>query len=174
MKNDDLPTAIDTLLLAIIDAHDAANPTATREGRLTLAKEALFGERPRRGRPKVDDRRALVAMGYERIRTIAPVVVDGIDRAFARWMGKSTSTAPPSVEISNRRFARKAARLAGSSHAPDAVEHRLRSKFRRLTTRDLAQLEEALMREEQDQATVLEILRLLEKLGVGVELPLGE
>ena len=112
---------LDKLLLAIIDAHTEERTTLSaaaagnaRVKRLAEAKQALFGETPREGRPLISDEAVLRWMGEEHYK----------DRAR---QGLATLKREPRPKArSDRQLANQAVR---KFKLPDNAVERLRGKF---------------------------------------------
>ena len=86
---------VNLLLLSIIDAHDPATQTASREQRLAQAKEALFGIKQGAGREPLDDDEALLEMYQIQLRQFAPTIVHAMKGAYARMHGEAFDEPPP-------------------------------------------------------------------------------
>ena len=165
---------IDILLLAIIDAYEAADAAASREERLAQAKEALFGIKQEAGREPIDDDRAMLAMVHAALEDNGPTLAHELLAARARLKGETyAEEAPPSPKLKSlRAMAIAAARdprtPKASRHSDEAAYRRLKRKVenRDYTLGDLLQVEEIEDGTLPELEAIREILALLKVLGV--------
>jgi hypothetical protein len=175
MTDKNPPSAIDTLLLAIIAAYEPARAADTHDKRLALAKEALFGVRRTKGRPKVDDAQALLQIAQEDLQRIFQLVGPPLAAAIARRHGKPV----PRIRLpqlgkpsSARARSRRATRLT-YAHSTSSAEDRLRKKYRKATLGQLAEIESEVESRAMEMEMVTQILQLLARLGVKTSAHLG-
>lgn len=160
---------IDLLLLSIIRAYH--HPDGKNEvDRLAEARAALFGEKRARGRTDAFDDLAL----FKILDANRKGELDGLRLAIAQRGGKPISPeweaeitrAPKPIRAGAREFQK----LAGSAASNDGLEDRLRRKARKpLSNREMAQIETLLDPDAPQTRMIINILELLENLGVQSE-----
>ncbi|SPH20346.1 hypothetical protein ASD8599_01082 [Ascidiaceihabitans donghaensis] len=160
---------VDLLLLSIIRAHE--HPDRTREeDRLADVRAALFGEKRTRGRTDAFDDLAL----FKILDANRKGELNGLRRAIAK-RGDKQITPEWEAEITRdpkpiRTGAREFQELAGSAASEKNLEDRLRRKARTpLTNQEMAQIEALLDPDAPHNRTIIDILELLENLGVQSE-----
>jgi len=161
---------VDLLLLSIIRANEHHDRRSEMD-RLADAREALFGEKKKgRGRKPVYDDLAL----FKIVDAVRKRELDGLRRAIAKrdpnyqtpeWNAE-IAREPKSIRAASREFQG----LAGPKSSDESTEDRLRRKARApLTTREMAEIEALLDPDDPRTRTIINVLELLETLGVQSE-----
>lgn len=157
---------IDLLLLSIIRAYDHPDRKGEAD-RLADVREALFGEKRRRGRVTAFDDLAL----FKILNETRKREMDGLRSAIMNLDSRQQTPdriaeiarEPKSVQAAARDFQD----LAGSKASDESIEDRLRRKVRAgMSALEMAELESLFDTDDPHTRTLIAILEYLGALGV--------
>lgn len=171
---------VDLLLMLIIRGNEDRHPMRrSNEDRLEIAKEALLGEKRPAGRTEIYDEIAL----FKILAEVQKRKIDAMRRRLSK-INPQYRTAEWQAEIAReplslRAAARKFQHLAGSGASNESTERRLLNKAsallkdlqsdQRLEYSEMAELESLFDPESYHTQCLIQILDLLQDLGVQSE-----